>query len=229
MFSRFSKKLARCDAFTLPMLSRLIAEAYTPKPDVQHLDEVYDFKRFCVDGDGTGCRVLAPLNNISFNHVFLIQKSEVGHNQTMLYAKQYSSSSQWEPRDGCRLLLYFPDVVIYGAEQKPYDDQKRLAIGSSIEEKNIYWLRCLEEKHKYIEQTKKYVGDQKSTLVTSRLLPVSFSLYSSFIIVFCFQSLWIPHGFSQFVSMFKSLSFFVSSFYLGLLFEWLFSAHEHMN
>ena len=44
MFSRFSKKLARCDAFTLPMLSRLITEAYTPKPDVQHLDEVYDFK-----------------------------------------------------------------------------------------------------------------------------------------------------------------------------------------
>ena len=160
MFSRFSKKLARCDAFTLPTLSRLIAEAYTPKPDVQHLDEVYDFKRFCVDGDGTGCRVLAPLNNISFNHVFLIQKSEVAHNQTMLYAKQYSSSSQWEPRDGCRLLLYFPDVVIYGAEQKPYDDQKRLAIGSSIEEQKIYWLRCLEEKHKHIERTKKYVGDQ---------------------------------------------------------------------
>ena len=34
-------------------LSRLITEAYTPKPDVQHLDEVYDFKCFCVDGDGT--------------------------------------------------------------------------------------------------------------------------------------------------------------------------------
>ena len=74
MFSRFSKKLARCDGFTLPTLSRMITEAYTPKPDVQHLDKVYDFKGFCVDGDGTSGRVLAPLNNISFNHVFFIKK-----------------------------------------------------------------------------------------------------------------------------------------------------------
>ena len=80
MFSRFSKKLARCDAFILPMLSKLITEAYTPKPDIQNLDEVYDFKCFCVDGDGTHCRVLVPLNTISFNHIFLIQKSLVRHN-----------------------------------------------------------------------------------------------------------------------------------------------------
>ena len=38
MFSRFSKKLARSDAFTLPMLLKLITKAYTPKPDVSHLD-----------------------------------------------------------------------------------------------------------------------------------------------------------------------------------------------
>ena len=88
MFSRFSKKLlARCDAFTLPTLERLIMEAYTPKLDVQHLDEVYDFKRFCVDGDGTLGRVLPPLNNISFNNVFFIKKCDISHNQTMLYAK----------------------------------------------------------------------------------------------------------------------------------------------
>ena len=74
MFSRFSKMLARCDTFTLPTLSRLFTEAYTPKPDIQHLDEVYDFKRFYVDGDGTSGRVLAPLNNVSFNHVFLIKQ-----------------------------------------------------------------------------------------------------------------------------------------------------------
>ena len=53
MFSRFSKKLARCDAFTLLALSTLIIDAYTPKPQVQHLNEVYDFKWFCKDGDGT--------------------------------------------------------------------------------------------------------------------------------------------------------------------------------
>ena len=61
VFCRFSKKLARCDAFTLPTTCKLIIEAYTPKPEVQHLDEVYDMKRFYVDGDRTQCRVLAPL------------------------------------------------------------------------------------------------------------------------------------------------------------------------
>ena len=39
MFSRFSKKLVRCDAFTLPTQSGMITEASTPKLDVQHLDE----------------------------------------------------------------------------------------------------------------------------------------------------------------------------------------------
>ena len=100
MFSRFSKKLARCDAFTLPTLSRMITEAYTQKPGVQHLDNVYDFKRFYVDGDGTSGGVLASLNNISFNHVFLIKKCDISDNHTLLYAKQYSSSSQWEPQEG---------------------------------------------------------------------------------------------------------------------------------
>ena len=52
MFSRFCKKVARCDAFTLPMLTKLISEAYTPKPEVHNLNEVYDFKRFCNVGDG---------------------------------------------------------------------------------------------------------------------------------------------------------------------------------
>ena len=160
MFSRFSKKLARCDAFTLPMLSKLISEAYTPKPEVHHLNEVYDFKRYCMDGDGVECRVLAPLNNISFNHVFLIKRSSMSHNTTVLYAKQYSSSSQWEPQDGCRFLLQFPNAQIHGAEQMPYDDHKKLALSSSIDEKKIYWLRCLEEKQKNIERTKKYAGDQ---------------------------------------------------------------------
>ena len=78
-------------------------EAYTPKPDVQHLDEVYDFQHFCVDGDGMSGRVLAPFNNISFNHIFLIKRSVISHNQKLLYAKQYSSSSQRESYEGCRL------------------------------------------------------------------------------------------------------------------------------
>ena len=99
-----------------------------------------------MDGDGTWCRVLAPLNNISFNYILLIKKSSIDHNQTMLYAKQYSSSSQWEPQEGCRLFLHFLDVVIHGVEQMLYDDHKRLATRILIEEQKIYWMWCIEEK-----------------------------------------------------------------------------------
>ena len=48
MFSRFSKKLARCDAFKIPTISKLIIEAYNPKPKVYHLNYMYDFKCFCI-------------------------------------------------------------------------------------------------------------------------------------------------------------------------------------
>ena len=138
MFSRFSKKLARCDAFTFRVLLKFIIEAYTPKPEVQHLNEVCDSKRFCLDDDGTQSRVLAPLNDIGFKHVFLIKRSSTRHNLTLLYAKQYSTSSQWEPQQGCRLLLRFRDAEIHGVEQMSYDDHKKLAmIGSSNNEKKI--------------------------------------------------------------------------------------------
>ena len=67
---------------------------------------------------------------------------------------------QWEPQEGCKLLLRFQDVVIHGAEQMSYDDHRKLASGSLIEERKIYWMRCLEEKQKNIDRTKKYAGDQ---------------------------------------------------------------------
>ena len=38
--------------------------------------------------------MLAQLNNISFNHVFLIKKNNIS-GCMLLHAKQYSSSPQW--------------------------------------------------------------------------------------------------------------------------------------
>ena len=91
-------------------------------------------------GDGAQSKVLAPLKNISLNHIFFIKRSFVSHNTTMLHAKQYSSSSQWEPQEGCMLLLHFPNVEIHGAEQIKYDEHKKLAPDSSIDEQKIYWM-----------------------------------------------------------------------------------------
>ena len=64
------------------------------------------------------------------------------------------------PQEGCKFLLRFPNVEIHGAKQMSYDDHKKMVHGSSIDEQKIYWMRCLEEKQKNIERTKKYVGDQ---------------------------------------------------------------------
>ena len=41
MFSTFSKKSSRYDAFTLPIMSNLIQEAYAPKPEVVHLKDMH--------------------------------------------------------------------------------------------------------------------------------------------------------------------------------------------
>ena len=112
-----------------------------------------------MDGDGAECRVVAPFNNISCNHDFFI-KCSTSENKMLLYAKQYSTSQQWEPQEGCKLLLNFPNVSIHGAEQMPYDDHKTLAPNGSKDEQKLYWMRCIEVKQKNIEHTKKYVGDQ---------------------------------------------------------------------
>ena len=66
--------------------------------------------------DGMKIRVLAPLNNISFNHVFLIKRDGISHNTTLLFEKQCSSSKQWEPQEGCKFLLHIPNDTIHGAK-----------------------------------------------------------------------------------------------------------------
>ena len=100
--------------------------------------------------DGMKIRVLAPLNNISFNHVFLIKRDGISHNTTLLYARQYSSSKQWEPQEGCKFLLHIPNDEIHGVEQMSYDDRKKMAFGISIEEQRIYWEQCLEDKARFL-------------------------------------------------------------------------------
>jgi hypothetical protein len=160
MFSTFSKKLSRCDAFTLPTLSTLICESYTPKPEVIHLTEVYDFKRYAQGTDDNNIKVFAALHNISFNHVFLIKRIDAD-NTTLLYAKQYSSSTQWEPLCGCRFLLQLPmSTVIYGAKQMPYEDRKILSMNCDFPDKQQFWIQSLEVKRKHIEYAKRYAGNQ---------------------------------------------------------------------
>ena len=127
MFSTFSRQLSRHDAFTLPKLFDVICDAYTPRPEVLHLKEVYDFKRYISDGGVGNVKVLAQLNNISFNHIFMIKKNEIS-GSTLLYAKQYSSSTKWELEGGCQFLLCMPSTAVYGAKQMPLETKKKCIV-----------------------------------------------------------------------------------------------------
>ena len=159
MFSTFSRQLSRCDAFTLPKLFDVICDAYTPRPNVIHLKEIYDFKRYIADGGAGNEKVLAQLNNISFNHVFLIKKHDIS-GQTLLHAKQYSSSPQWEPEGGCQFLLHMPSVtIVYGAKQMPIETKKELH-SELVDEQRNFWIQALQEKRKHIDNAKKYAGTQ---------------------------------------------------------------------
>ena len=46
MFSRFSRKLAKCKAFAYEELCSLLKDSYTPTPEIQLLTETFDFRRF---------------------------------------------------------------------------------------------------------------------------------------------------------------------------------------
>ena len=158
MFSTFSRQLSRYNAFTLPQLVNILCEAYTPRPNVVHLTQIYDFKRYISHDPKSKEKVLAQLNNISFNHVFLLKK-EGSNGLTLLYAKQYSSSPQWEPNEGCHFLLHVSRSTIYGAKQMPYESKKQLH-SEIIEEQEMYWIQQLDEKKKHIDKAKKYAVDQ---------------------------------------------------------------------
>ena len=47
------------DAFTLPKLFDVICDAYTPRPNVIHLKDIYELKRYIADGGEGNVKVLA--------------------------------------------------------------------------------------------------------------------------------------------------------------------------
>ena len=91
-----------------------------------------------MDGGEGNVKVLTQLNNISFNHIFLIKKN-VRSGSTLLYAKQYSSSPQWGPEGGCQFLLYIPSTTVYGTKQMPIE-RKKETHSELVEDQRILWM-----------------------------------------------------------------------------------------
>jgi hypothetical protein len=95
-----------------------------------------------------------------FNNVFFIKWVDVD-NTTLLYAKQYLSSTQWEPLCGCCFLLQLPiSTIIYGAKQMSYEDRKIFTMNCNFPNKQQFWIQSLEmKKETYIEHAKRYDGN----------------------------------------------------------------------
>ena len=101
----------------LLVLVDLILEAYTLKPEVAHLTKLYDFMSYTLGIDNGNVKAFDKLHYISFNHAFFINSIEL-EIAPLLYVRQYSSSTQWEPQCGFWFLLQMLDsLVVHGVEQ----------------------------------------------------------------------------------------------------------------
>ena len=60
---------------------------------------------------------------------------------TLLYAKQYSYFTKWEPEGGCQFLLCMPSSIVHGASQLPIEKKGQLHSEILSEQKQL-WLQA---------------------------------------------------------------------------------------
>ena len=152
MFSTFSRRLGRNDAFTLEEMMSIVKESYTPRPEVCHLKETYDFRRFTQGGPSEEC-CIKKLNDFSFQHQFLIKKKS--YQRTYLYGKQYVTSLDWVPMHGLQFLSFILIHGIHASVQEPLviESELKQAQGQG---RNVDYEKCISEKRGLIEKAKTY-------------------------------------------------------------------------
>ena len=87
-------------------------------------------------------------------------KKDVISGCTWLHSKQYLSSPQWEPKDGCQFLFHIPSTTVYGANKMSLETKTQMH-SELIDEHTIFWMQALKEKIKHIDNAKKYVVQQE--------------------------------------------------------------------
>ena len=96
LFSILTKQF-QTEIKTIEDLERLIVNSgILPKPDVETLDYIYNWKKYAVDNLAT-----EELRNHSHYHGFNIKKQ---NGDARLRGKRYSFDSEWNPAAGIRLL-----------------------------------------------------------------------------------------------------------------------------
>ena len=102
MFSRFSVRLRRKQAWTLEEMIQVANECFTEGVTCEHTEKIYDFGSW-FDGHVIDC------NNISMQQAFKFKKNE--HGEVGMQYKQYSISPKWLPETPLPRLLSIPSVA----------------------------------------------------------------------------------------------------------------------
>lgn len=63
MFSRVSVNIARKSVPTLPILQDLARDAYHPVPNVQHLENIWDYRQMGISSKSNSLATAAPTNS----------------------------------------------------------------------------------------------------------------------------------------------------------------------
>ena len=135
MFSRFSVRLRRKKAFSLPTLVQVIEDSYTPSPNVELLKETADFREFIFCQRSARDQAVNQLNDLTFQHHI---KFYLKDGESYLHGKKYTTTQEWTPPEGLRFLKYIPSTaLVERAEQLPLKNPKESKKKNSTTDKAL--------------------------------------------------------------------------------------------
>jgi hypothetical protein len=108
MFSRFSIRLRKSKAFVYEDLCEILRQSYTPTPVITLLTEAFDFRKYALEEPSI---TVNTLRNVSFSHQFKIQFSREADKVPRMWAKKFSTSSNWAPEEG---VIFLKDDILEG-------------------------------------------------------------------------------------------------------------------
>jgi hypothetical protein len=151
MVSHFFVTLKRKNVGSLPSLIECIKKAYIPESVFHILEETVDMRRF-IQGSHSEEKCIEQLNDISFQYQFCFKKID---GKTLIWGKQYSTTTEWGPSSGLSFLKFILDRPIFAS--------KLLFLQSVAEihnarrrNRDVDYSECVEEIKNSIKDTYEY-------------------------------------------------------------------------
>ena len=112
MFIHFAVTLGRKNFGSLPSLTKMIINTYSPYHILLTLEETINMQIFIMGLHGEERRI-EKINGISFQHQFCIKKID---GKELLWGKKYSASVYWGPALGLTVLKFISIHQIYASK-----------------------------------------------------------------------------------------------------------------